>query len=125
MSGTLGMAFIALSGFLEGTRQSFGSPRQIDILLTLTQYESLPNILEKNISVFDTNRTFATIDHSIPTKKNRTDYADESAKNQVETLMEEGVAIKKRTKTQDIINAATIQGTFSNRFQIFQLQVLV
>ena len=38
--------------------------------------------------------------------------------NQVETLMEEGVAIKKRTKTQDIINAATIQGTFSNRFQI-------
>ena len=38
--------------------------------------------------------------------------------NQVETLMEDGVAIKKRTKTQDIINAATIQGTFSNRFQI-------
>ena len=38
--------------------------------------------------------------------------------NQVETIMEDGVAIKKRTKTQDIINAATIQGTFSNRFQI-------
>lgn len=38
--------------------------------------------------------------------------------NQVETVMENGVAVKKRSKTQDIINAATIQGTFSNRFQI-------
>jgi preprotein translocase subunit SecD len=38
--------------------------------------------------------------------------------NQVETVMEDGVAVKKRSKTQDIINAATIQGTFSNRFQI-------
>ena len=38
--------------------------------------------------------------------------------NQVETVMENGVAVKKSSKTQDIINAATIQGTFSNRFQI-------
>ena len=38
--------------------------------------------------------------------------------NQVETIIEDGVALKKRSKTQDIINAATIQGTFSNRFQI-------
>ena len=38
--------------------------------------------------------------------------------NQVETIFEDGVAVKKRSKTQDIINAATIQGTFSNRFQI-------
>ena len=38
--------------------------------------------------------------------------------NQVETIVEDGVAVKKRSKTQDIINAATIQGTFSNRFQI-------
>ena len=38
--------------------------------------------------------------------------------NQVETIIEDGVAVKKRSKTQDIINAATIQGTFSNRFQI-------
>ena len=38
--------------------------------------------------------------------------------NQVETIIKDGVAVKKRTKTQDIINAATIQGTFSNRFQI-------
>jgi len=38
--------------------------------------------------------------------------------NQVETIIEDGVVVKKRSKTQDIINAATIQGTFSNRFQI-------
>jgi len=38
--------------------------------------------------------------------------------NQVETIVEDGVLVKKRSKTQDIINAATIQGTFSNRFQI-------
>tara|TARA_B110000008_G_scaffold101179_1_gene103963 strand:- start:137 stop:1984 length:1848 start_codon:yes stop_codon:yes gene_type:complete len=38
--------------------------------------------------------------------------------NKVETLVENGEVVKKRSKTQDIINAATIQGTFSNRFQI-------
>ena len=38
--------------------------------------------------------------------------------NQVETVIEDGVSVKNRSKTQDIINAATIQGTFSNRFQI-------
>ena len=42
--------------------------------------------------------------------------------NQVETIIEDGVAVKKRSKTQDIINAATIQGTFSNRFQITGLE---
>ncbi len=38
--------------------------------------------------------------------------------NQVETIIQNGNTVKKRSKTQDIINAATIQGTFSNRFQI-------
>jgi len=38
--------------------------------------------------------------------------------NKVETIVEDGNLVKKRSKTQDIINAATIQGTFSNRFQI-------
>ena len=37
--------------------------------------------------------------------------------NQVETIIENGKTVKKRSKTQDIINAATIQGTFSNRFR--------
>lgn len=38
--------------------------------------------------------------------------------NKVETIMRNGKPYKKRTKTQEIINAATIQGVFSNRFQI-------
>jgi len=38
--------------------------------------------------------------------------------NKVETIVENGEMVKVRTKTQDIINAATIQGTFSNRFQV-------
>jgi len=38
--------------------------------------------------------------------------------NKVETILENGKAVKKRTTTKDIINAATIQGTFSSRFQI-------
>nr|AAR38144.1 protein-export membrane protein SecD [uncultured marine bacterium 578] len=42
--------------------------------------------------------------------------------NQVETIIENGKTVKKRSKTQDIINAATIQGTFSNRFQITGLE---
>ncbi len=38
--------------------------------------------------------------------------------NKVETITKNGKTIKKRTTTRDIINAATIQGTFSSRFQI-------
>ncbi len=38
--------------------------------------------------------------------------------NKVETILKDGETIKNRSKTQDIINAATIQGIFSNRFQI-------
>lgn len=38
--------------------------------------------------------------------------------NKVETIRKGEKTIKKRTTTKDIINAATIQGTFSSRFQI-------
>jgi preprotein translocase subunit SecD len=38
--------------------------------------------------------------------------------NKVETIQENDKLVKKRSTTQDIINAATIQGTFSSRFQI-------
>lgn len=38
--------------------------------------------------------------------------------NKVETVLEDGKLVKKRSTTQDVINAATIQGTFSSRFQI-------
>jgi len=39
--------------------------------------------------------------------------------NKVETVLnKDGKIVKKRSTTKDIINAATIQGTFSSRFQI-------
>ena len=38
--------------------------------------------------------------------------------NKVETILKNGEMVKVRTNTQDIISAATIQGTFSNRFQV-------
>ena len=38
--------------------------------------------------------------------------------NKVETIVENGEMVKIRTKTQDAITAATIQGTFSHRFQV-------
>ncbi len=38
--------------------------------------------------------------------------------NKVETIAKNNKIVKKRTTTKDIINAATIQGTFSSRFQI-------
>ncbi|WXU00473.1 MAG: Protein translocase subunit SecD [Catillopecten margaritatus gill symbiont] len=38
--------------------------------------------------------------------------------NKVETIRKGDKIVKKRTTTKDIINAATIQGTFSTRFQI-------
>ena len=38
--------------------------------------------------------------------------------NNVETSLVDGKIVKKRSTTKDIINAATIQGTFSSRFQI-------
>lgn len=44
--------------------------------------------------------------------------------NKVQDVIENGEVKKVRTKTQDIINAATIQGTFSNRFQITGLDSL-
>ncbi len=38
--------------------------------------------------------------------------------NKVESSLVDGKIVKKRSTTKDIINAATIQGTFSSRFQI-------
>ena len=53
------------------------------------------------------------------TKKNlRKRMAVVFIENKVQTIIKNGKKFKKRTITKDIINAATIQGTFSNRFQI-------
>ena len=38
--------------------------------------------------------------------------------NRVETIEENGVKVKKRITTKDVINAAVIRGQFANRFQI-------
>ncbi len=38
--------------------------------------------------------------------------------NKVETVSQDGETFKKRSTTKDVINAATIQGVFSSRFQI-------
>ncbi len=59
----------------------------LHLIHEVTSPQAFSMLEEKNIWVFDTSRTFATIDHSIPTKKKRDDYADESARNQVETLI--------------------------------------
>ena len=45
--------------------------------------------------------------------------------NKVEAVVKDGVITKVRHKTNDIINAATIQGTFSNRFQITGLDSMI
>ncbi len=42
--------------------------------------------------------------------------------NKVETKKVDGVETKKRTTTKEVINVATIQGQFSNRFQITGLE---
>jgi len=42
--------------------------------------------------------------------------------NKVETKIVNGVETKKRTTTKEVINVATIQGQFSNRFQITGLE---
>ena len=42
--------------------------------------------------------------------------------NKVETIKVNGVDTKKRTTTKEVINVATIQGQFSNRFQITGLE---
>jgi preprotein translocase subunit SecD len=42
--------------------------------------------------------------------------------NKVETKIINGVETKKRTTTKEVINVATIQGQFSNRFQITGLE---
>lgn len=60
----------------------------LHLIHEVTSPQAFSMLEEKNIPVFDKTRTFATIDHSIPTKKDRKDYTDKNAKNQVETLIE-------------------------------------
>lgn len=52
----------------------------------VTSAQAFQTVREKNLEVFDRSRLLATLDHSIPTRKNRDEIYDPAAKNQVETL---------------------------------------
>lgn len=60
----------------------------IDLMLIheVTSAQAFQVLRERNIKVADTSRMLATLDHSIPTRKNRLEIYDDSARIQVETL---------------------------------------
>lgn len=60
----------------------------IDFMLIheVTSAQAFDTLKEKNIKLSSPGKFLATLDHSIPTRKNRLEIYDESAKNQVETL---------------------------------------
>ena len=99
----------------------------IPLLLKTTVISTGENIVDASSNVDKDNKPMVsiTLDNAggrtmLETTKEFLGYrmAVVFIENQVETIIENGNTIKKRSKTQDIINAATIQGTFSNRFQI-------
>lgn len=60
----------------------------IDLMLIheVTSAQAFQMLEEKGLLVFDRGRLLATLDHSIPTRKNRFQIFDDSARTQVETL---------------------------------------
>lgn len=60
----------------------------IDLMLIheVTSAQAFDVLRERGLAVFDTGRCLATLDHSIPTRKNRFEIYDSSARLQVETL---------------------------------------
>jgi 3-isopropylmalate/(R)-2-methylmalate dehydratase large subunit len=62
----------------------------IDFMLMheVTSAQAFTVLEEKGLPVFDTTRVLATLDHSIPTRKNRLEIYDPQAKAQVERLRE-------------------------------------
>jgi 3-isopropylmalate/(R)-2-methylmalate dehydratase large subunit len=71
----------------------------IDLMLIheVTSAQAFSMMRERGLRPFDTSRLLATLDHSIPTRKNRLEIYDEQAANQVATLREncrtEGIEI--------------------------------
>jgi len=97
------------------------------LLLKTTVITTGENIVDASSSVDQDNQPSVSIVLDSPGGRTMLDTTKEFLgyrmavvfiENQVETIIENGLTVKKRSKTQDIINAATIQGTFSNRFQI-------
>jgi 3-isopropylmalate/(R)-2-methylmalate dehydratase large subunit len=60
----------------------------IDFMLMheVTSAQAFTMLEKKQLSVFNPKKVIATLDHSIPTRKNRSDIYDEAARLQVETL---------------------------------------
>src|SRR5271163_2315768 len=60
----------------------------IDMMLLheVTSAQAFQTLEEKGLTVFDPQSLLATIDHSIPTRKNRWEIYDEAARLQVDTL---------------------------------------
>lgn len=59
----------------------------IDLILLheVTSAQAFDMLRDKKIAAFDTSRCLATLDHSIPTRNNRFQIFDDSARHQVET----------------------------------------
>jgi len=62
----------------------------IDLMLMheVTSAQAFKMLEDKGLSVFDTSRVLATLDHSIPTRKNRLEIFDPQARMQVALLRE-------------------------------------
>ncbi len=56
------------------------------LLHEVTSAQAFDTLRNKGLSVYDTQSLLATVDHSIPTRKNRHEIFDESAKAQVQKL---------------------------------------
>ena len=76
-------------------REQLSSPTAPDILAIdfmlmheVTSIQAFTLLKQRGIPVHDTSRVLATLDHSIPTRKNRFEIYDPSARSQVEALRE-------------------------------------
>jgi len=59
------------------------------LLHEVTSAQAFQMLRERNLPVYKPERCIATIDHSIPTRKDRHIFYDANAKNQVERLRED------------------------------------
>jgi 3-isopropylmalate/(R)-2-methylmalate dehydratase large subunit len=60
----------------------------VDFMLMheVTSAQAFDMLRSRNLKVFDPSKCLATLDHAIPTRQNRLQIFDDSARNQVETL---------------------------------------
>lgn len=58
----------------------------LHLIHEVTSPQAFTVLRERGLPVFDTNKVMATLDHNIPTDKDRTNIRNEASRNQVETL---------------------------------------